>query len=295
MILIAAIAFSFQSCKTENSTTAINDDSAMQMQQSNDESMQKNESQVALNDASNAMENTGFGKTFSISGASIDSVVVDKKLTITYNGNNAEGNRFRSGQIIVQLTHGDHWKDENAVITITFINYKVTRILSGISIIFNGTWMITNVSGGLVRLLTAGTFVTHRVNGSMNITFDDGTQRTWTITCQRIIGLTNAGVTYISISGFGTKDNLTNLLVTGTNRAGISFYTIITSPIVLSSTCSWLPVSGTEIHKGIAKEISVTFGVDEIGNPVTPPACPYGFKISWISFNGMQKQAVINY
>ncbi len=295
ILLIAATAFGIQSCKkdsTESSTTT--DDTAAQMQHSTDESNQTTESEYALNDANDAMNNSSFGKSFSIVGATIDSVVGDKKVVITYNGNNVDGTRNRTGQITVQLTSGNHWRDANAVITITFTNFKVTRNATGKSLTFNGTHTVTNVSGGLVSTLTNGNSVTHKIEGTMNVTFDDGTTRSWMITRQRIIGLTSTGSVYVSISGFGTKDGLTNIVVQGTNRVGGVFYTIISTPVIFSSSCSWTPISGVKVHKGIDREITVTFGVDQSGNAVTS-TCPYGFKINWTNIKGDAKQAVISY
>jgi hypothetical protein len=298
ILIIAAFAINVQSCKKdekEPDTTNQNDDTAAQSQQSSDESIQTNESEFAMNDVNSAIENSSYGKTFVIVGASIDSVTVDKKLIITYSGNNADESRKRAGQIIVQLTNGILWSDKNAVITVTFIGYKVTRNSTGKSITFNGMYTVTNAKGGLVRFLKPNEIITHKIAGSMSISFDDGTQRSWTITRQREIGLTITGSPYIILSGFGTKDNYTNVSVTGVNRAGNTFYSIITTPIIYSSACSWLPINGAIMHKGIAREITVTFGVDVNGNAVVAPSCPYGYKINWTNILNVGKQAVLKY
>lgn len=298
ILLITATTTGIQSCqkdKESEPTPTVDTESAAQSQQSSDEAIQTNESELTMNDVNTAIENSSYGKTSLIVGASIDSVIAEKKLLITYNGKNAEGNRSRAGLIIVQLTSGSNWKDKNAVITITFIGYKVTKVSTGKIITFNGTYLITNVDGGLVRNLKANTYVTHKINGTMNISFDDGTQRSWTITRQRIIGLTITGGAYIMVSGYGVNDSFNNISVTGKNRAGVSFYTLINTPIIFSSGCSWVPVSGEITHKGTFREITLTYGVDASGNAVILPACPYGYKINWSTLLGINKQAVISY
>lgn len=284
LLVLTTMVITVQSCKKdekEPDITVQNDDSATQSQQSSDESIQTNESEFAINDVNNVIENSSYGKAFVIVGASIDSVTADKKMIITYNGNNADGSRSRAGQIIIQLTNGKMWNDKDAVITVTFIGYKVTRNSNNKSITFNGTYTVTNTKGGLVKQLIPNGTVTHKIEGSMSISFDDGTQRTWTITRQRIIGITITGDPYVILSGYGTQNGDNDVSVTGVNRAGVIFYSTINNPIIFSSSCGWLPISGSVTHKGISKEITVVFGVNEAGNAVTPPNCPFGYRINW--------------
>lgn len=295
---MAAMFITVQSCKKdekEAENTDQNDDSATQSQQSSDESIQTNESEFAMTDVNNVIENSSYGKAFVIVGASIDSVSVDKKMIITYNGNNADASRSRSGQIIIQLTKGNMWRDKDAEITVTFIGYKVIRNSNGKSMGFNGTYTVTNTQGGLIKLLIPNGTVSQKINGTMNISFDDGTQRSWYITRQRNIGLTITGDKYVILTGYGSNDSSNNISVSGVNRAGIAFYSSIIAPIIYSSSCNWLPISGSVSHNGIVKEIKVVFGVNEAGNAVVAPNCPYGYKISWTNILNINKQLVIKY
>ena len=299
ILLIGLFTFSTQSCK-KAAKEDNSDDTASQLQHSADESSYSNESENSLNDVNNTMSASSLGKGFRIAGATIDSVIADKKFIITYNGNNQDGSRYRTGQITVQLTSGNKWRDVNSVITITFINLMVKNNNTNKSITINGTHVITNVNGGIVGLLTAGgPSIIHRITGNMTIMFEDATTRTWNIYRQREILITANGIPKVKISGFGSENGIDNIVVSGTNRGGNAFSTIINQTVVYSSnsTCfngAWIPESGIKTHKRLSREISATFGVDIAGNPVTS-GCPYGYKITWTNARNQSKQAVINY
>lgn len=298
--LIALFTFGVQSCK-KDSTDSVTDDTATQIQHSSDEASFSNETETSLNEVNSVMGASSLGKgDFTLAGATIDSIIADKKFIITYNGNNADGSRFRSGQVSVQLTTGAKWRDANSVITITFTNLMIRNNNTNKSITINGTHVVNNVNGGLVTLLTAGgPSVIHKITGNMTVTFDDGTQRSWAIYRQREILITAAGIPTVKISGFGTVDGVGNIVVAGTNRAGNPFSTAINETVVFTSnnTCfggAWIPVSGVKTHKKLVREITVTFGVDQSGNPVSG-TCPYGYKINWTNLRNQAKQAVISY
>lgn len=296
--LVAILTFSFQACK-KNAKEDIADDTASQLQHSADEANFTNETEASLDDVNATMGSSGLGK-FSIVGATIDSIIADKKYIITYNGNNANGTRFRTGTVTVQLTSGAKWRDVNSVITITFSNLSIKNNANNKSIIINGTHVVNNVNGGLVNMLTAGsTSVIHKITGSMTVTFDDGSSRSWAIYRQREILITAAGVPTIKISGFGSLDGVGNIVVAGTNRSGSAFSTIIEQTVVHTKNTDcfggvWIPVSGVKTHKKLAREISVTFGVNQAGVEVTS-GCPYGYKVNWTNLRNESKQAVIGY
>lgn len=135
--------------------------------------------------------------------------------------------------------------------------------------------------------------VTHTVRGNMTVTFDGGRSLSWQIARRRVS--TAVGAVYtITISGDTTVNGINNVAVWGLNRNSTMFYTQISSPIVFSSTCINGPISGVKVHKGIAREITVTFGVDAAGNPVSAN-CPYGFKLNWTNLRNETKTAVVSY
>lgn len=234
-------------------------------------------------------------------GATVDTTLISQgQVTVTYNGANCNGTRTRTGSIVLQLPYDagtgvvTPWSDAGSTFTITYNAFQVTSVSTGKSITFNGTRTITNVSGGLVD--ASSTFTTpivHHVTGIMQMTFDNGTSRTWNSDRTRTIARTN-GVTTITITGNATQGGYSNVGMWGINRLGNTFYVSIDSPVVLSSTCDYNPVSGIRIHHGVIRELTVTYGVDVSGNLVTS-GCPYGFKLNWTDRNGNPKQAVISY
>lgn len=291
LIAMVALGLSLGSCKKKDDNDE--DDSTEQAQMAADENQQNAESEAALDEVNDAVSATGLGKAVIVYGATIDTTsIAGKKIIIHYIGDNKEGTRTRSGTITAELTSGSHWKDAGAVITITFTNFKVTRHRDGKSITFNGTHVLTNVIGGRVWEISP---VVHRLTGTMSVTFDDGTSRDWNVARKRTFTNTS-GVLSVSIEGEGTQNGIGNLATWGTNRKGNAFYTQITKPVVFTTACPGSPVSGEKVHKGIAREITVTFGTDRNGDPVTSGTdCPYGAKIKWTNAAGKERTLVIQY
>ena len=105
-----------------------------------------------------------------------------------------------------------------------------------------------------------------------------------------------AGVLSVKTEGTGSSTGIDNLLSWGQNRKGDNFYTQISSPIIFSTTCIGKPISGTKIHKGLSREISVTFGLDDNGNTIAiGSACPTKFRINWTNAAGKSKEALLSY
>jgi hypothetical protein len=225
------------------------------------------------------------------------SMIAQKMLKLTFNGDNCKGRHTRSGEIDVELTVGNSWKDAGATMVLTYKNFSITRKGTGKTFVFNGSKTFVNVSGGLIKDLgsanTPSTIV-HRVSSSdMSITFPGGAQRKWNIARQRSWSLVN-GELSLEIAGFGAASNYSNLVSWGTNRRGYEFYTEITSPVISSATCDYNPSAGEMTHYVRNRTIDAVFGVDVSGNPVTT-GCPDYFKIIYTGLNGKSTTAIIQY
>ncbi len=217
-----------------------------------------------------------------------------KKFQIIYNNQLVDG-KTRSGKVTAILTSGEKWSEAGAVLTLTFDTVKVTR--NGRSVTFNGTKVITNVLGGRVKDVKAGTTssVKHSVIASdLKITFDDATTRTWNVSKTRTFTKTNDGM-QISVEGTGSSAGYTNLAEWGITRKGTLFYSTIDKPLVFSE-CSNdpKPISGKKTHKGLIKEASVTFAVDANGNEVNSCSATH-FKLNWINRKGETQSAILEY
>lgn len=228
------------------------------------------------------------------------SLIAQGKVVVTFNGLSCDGKRDRSGSMTLQLPYDANtqtvtpWSDAGSQLIVTFNNFTITHISSGKSYTLNGERTFTNVNGGLVdNSPTFTTPILHHITGILQVTFDNNTTRTWNIDRNHLIERTN-NVTTTTSTGNASEGGFSNVAVWGINRLGNMFYVTTDTAIVRSSTCDYDAMSGVKIHHGVVRDLTVTYGVDQQGNPQTT-GCPYGYKLSWIDKNGNPKQCVIAY
>ncbi len=286
-LLFAFVTISFTACQKETIDEGSSDSSSL-VQLSRDE----NNVEAILDDASKDVEGVmmgqgGYKSTSNLPcNATIDSAsVVNDTITIyiTYNGLNCNGTRNRSGQIVIRKKVGTHWGQEGATIQITYNNFTVTRVSNGKTTILNGTKIHQNVTGGFIwQVGNTVTSVVHRASGTLNIVFDDGTSRTWNLARQRTYTGTQDQL-IMTVDGFGTEGDYSNLVSWGTNRAGEQFYTQITQSVVHREACDWDPVSGIKIHHVPArsKTATITYGFNDNNEPISGDECPTRYRIDW--------------
>lgn len=298
---IALIAVSaslvLTSCKKKDE---VEPDYSELSQQSGDNASVQRESDQAINDAITLLEGSSLsGARLSKAAPStssldsneckVDTMMVDgkKHFQFKYKGISKDG-KVRSGKMTAVLTSGTSWKDEGAVLTLTFDTIKVNR--NGKSVTFSGTKIITNVTGGKVKDLVSSTdSIVHNVSSSnLKITFDDGTTRTWVVSKSR----TFKGDGTCTIKGTG----LDGISESGITRKGTPFKTTIKKPVIFSK-CNGndpKPISGQEVHTGLVREVAVTLGVDDAGTEVN--SCEStGMKIVWLNRKGETQQVIIKY
>lgn len=303
--LLGAVLFlvaSLTACKKE--TSPANDNTQEASVQSDDQARFSSEVEAAANDADAAMETSAsFSGRYSQAQTTIicdatlvyDSVSNPRTITITYNGSNCWGTRTRTGTIILSMAQGVHWKDPGAAVTITFQNFKVTRLADNKTITINGSQTYTNVSGGLLINLPNLTSVTHAITSTnMSITFDDNTQRTWQVAKQRVFTFNNGVV--ITTTGTHTDGAATNIAEWGLNRFGHAFASSIIEPLVVRQDCSFRLVSGQVKHTTPLVTATATFGLDATGAPTSCPGSGhYYFKVVWTSTNGNSLTVILPY
>lgn len=289
IIGITALSITISSCKKKD-TDETDDDTTVQTQQVSDESLFLNESENSLDEVNIAISGSTFGKTRTISGATIVDSPLIKAVFITYNGLSGDGKRMRVGAVKIQLVTGNNWGEAGAQVRVTYTNLRISNIQTSKSITLNGYHLLTNVNGGRAFVDAS---VMHTIRGEMQLLFDNATSRNWQIARKRIVNFNNGNYD-ITISGDTTISGYTNIAVWGTNRNGNDFYTQLAQPIIFNSICPGKPVSGQKVHKKLAREITVTYGVDANGNVVTG-TCPYGLKVNWINIRNVNKTVVISY
>ncbi|MEO5942997.1 MAG: hypothetical protein ABIP30_01470 [Ferruginibacter sp.] len=313
---ILSLSVMFVSCKKtdSNPTTDPNTDLAIH---ADDQAQVSNENDAVLNDVNTALEANGSSlSSITAPGGAVTSGVLgtdgvnignicdasftldtlngNKRIVITYNGTNCSGTRTRTGVVVVSIPVGQRFKDAGAALTISVQNLKITRIADGKSITINGSEVITNVSGGLLKNLASLGTITHTVESSgITITFDNSTQRSWMIAKKRVFTYDNGIV--ITISGTHTDGTITGISEWGTNRFGNAFVTSITQPKVIRQDCNFRLVSGQVTHQRLVATIVVTFGLDSTGNPTTCPAGVFYYKVVWTGANGIVKTFILPY
>lgn len=227
----------------------------------------------------------------SICGMSVDTTSVTSGiLFLNFDGTTCN-NRKREGQIKLSIVGypAVKWKDQNAVLKLEYIGYKVTRASDGKSILINGTVSVTNVNGGTwfdIAVLGKPNVVHEVLASGLKVKYDNGSitseyniHRRYTYTYSNLV-FTCKG------EGLGTNDGLSNLENWGTTRNGNAFTSQVISPVVWNTTCGGgAPIDGEILVKVEDKDFEVRciFGVDASGNELSvgPNACAYGWKAEW--------------
>jgi hypothetical protein len=288
LLLISVISISFTSCKKDKIDEGDSDFASIE-QLSTDENNVEAVTDDALKDVEGVLSyNGGMKSTAGIPcNATLDSAaVVNDTVTlyITYNGLNCNGTRNRVGQIEIRKRVGTHWGQPGAAINYKYINFAVTRVATGRTVTLNGSKTFENVTGGFVwmvgNLLNS---VVQKVTGHMSVTFDNGTTREWNVARQRTY-TGSQGELLMTIDGFGTSGEYSNLVTWGTNRNGEQFYTQITQSVVHKELCGFDPVSGIKVHQipAQSKSATITFGYNNNNEPITGDECPTRFRIDWV-------------
>lgn len=306
ILLVSALAFS--SCKKKQAFK--NEDG----QASTDNRTVQSENDAAVNDVNSEISNNAFLRGRSSGNTSINNVLgitatgynVDTTgayqgtIKINYNGTTVN-NRTRTGSIrltIQNYAQGKRWKDAGCVLQVDYLAYKITRASDSKSIQFDGSQLLTNITGdGWWELLitkTKSSIATSVTGTNLNVLFDDGKTAIYNINRKFTYTYPNNILTCTG-EGIGTADGLSSLENYGTTRDGDPFTSQVSTPIVWNLTCGWwAPVQGKAIIKVDSKDFSLdcTFGVDASGNPVSVGAnqCPYGWKVEWTYKNKTSKK-----
>ncbi len=299
MPFLFALAITFNSCKKDNNNSNNTTDttSTEAQTQSDDQVMYTSEADDATNDVNAAVDANGGsvnGRTAGINTfpfsvpcdatITVDTTGATHTITLSYSGANCSGKRTRSGSVVASFPAGFKWGAAGAQITITFDNFKITRVRDNKSVVINAVRTLTNVSGGLLRNLTSVDSVVHTVtDANMSITFDNGTQRTWQNTRRRVFTYDNGVV--ISTTGSGS----------GVNRFGHNFTTFITAPLVVKQSCDFRYTSGQTQYTGALVKTTTTFGLDASGMVVSDCPATLYYKIVWTNLAGKYVSYLVSY
>ncbi|MCE9538829.1 MAG: hypothetical protein K8R85_06380 [Bacteroidetes bacterium] len=306
---IVAVVFAFfiiTGCKKEEEPippTVAPTENASQTTRASDQSNTENESNQAMDEANSAMGAVSTTRSVQSCGMTIDSTYKSiGKIILNYDGPACSGKK-RTGSITVQLPYSNGvittWSTAGATATLTFNAYKVTYVSNNKSLTLNGTHKVTNVNGGGWLQLYFGTPIVHKVRADMQLTFDDGTTRTWQSAAKRTITYNNTTEVLKSLSAGDTIiSGHNNVAFWGVNRIGENF--IIDMPTAFTydinnpiTNCIYKPLTGVIVHYGVAHSLTLTYGVDASGYATT--SCPFGYKFSWTDGQGANQQIILAY
>ncbi|HNP49903.1 MAG TPA: hypothetical protein PKL85_13755 [Bacteroidia bacterium] len=316
LMLVTAVLLVVSACKKEDKSEDKAQLDAKVSQFNSDANNYKAESDQADNDINNSLSSIpAFGRVAEgaailsspLCGVTIDSSqIANKILFYNFDGQTPcfSPSRTRSGQIKVQLTSGAHWSDQNAILTLTYTNFKITRLSDNKSITFNGVKTLKNINGNnwLGFLTSTATLKYQERALNIAVTFDNSLSATWnsarTTEWSYVQATTNPSIPYAHIvftaKGDTTLNGYSNVDSWGINRFGETFTTNYTSPILSNTYCGlWRFNSGELVHHINSSVFTLTLGLDQNGNP-TPYACAYGYKVSW-NVNGNANSVILSY
>jgi hypothetical protein len=299
------------SCKKKEEPVVL-DEQAKQFNE--DANNIKSESDNVDNDINSSINNTSIGGRTSASysselcGVTIDSSqIANKILFYNFDGTTPcfSPSRTRGGQIKVELINGNSWKDVGAVLKLTYINFKITKLSNSKSIQFNGVKTLKNVNGinWFTFLTSASNFKFQERALNVNVTFENGDQATWNsariTTWDYIAANVTPGIPYgyvkFTSNGDSIANNVSNTDSWGVNRNGQVFQTYYQLPWVSNSYCGfWRPISGSLTHQVGTYNLGIQLGVNQNGDPSTL-TCAYGYKVSWTPLGGTAQTLINSY
>ena len=300
--MAAFLTLGYIGCKKDTVSPPVVDYSTEMATHTDDDSRFSTEIDAVADDANTVVDNyTSInGRIDGVMGipcdatVTVDSLNSTRTVTITYNGNNCNGNRTRTGVVKISIPSTMRWKDVGAVLTVNIQNLKIARVRDNKSITINGTTTFTNVSGGLLRNLAALGTITHKISSTgITVTFDNGSVRSWQIAKQRVFTYNNGIV--ITTTGTHTDNGTTGIAEWGTNRFGNAFVTAITQPLIVRQDCSFRLTAGQVTHSRLNGTGVVTFGLDASGNPTSCPAGVYYFKLVFTGLAGVVRTVILPY
>jgi hypothetical protein len=315
LMIFTVSALLFTGCSKKNDVKPDENpatQSAVHQTNAADQANVDQQSNESIDDVNKVLNDNPNTRTELPCNVTIDSAALMSQglIKLTYHGLSCDGLRTRSGVISIQIPFDAatkkpiHWNAKGAKIIITYDNFKVTRVADNKSVTFNGKLTATNVNGGGVFVLLSGTPVIHQLRGGMVITFDDGTTREWAVARTRSYTLSVAMVLTVTESG-DTLMAGKKVAYWGKNRAGDQFWLSIDKQVSTNvfggALCRlYKPYEGVVVIAstvtGVTNSLTITYGVDVNGNPITGPLdCPYGYKLNWVDGSGVAQQLIVKY
>lgn len=284
------VALLFFGCKKEEEDI-LPETFGVTEQGSNDETA-RNEYDESIENVFEALESTSFGSRGADSGLILPCGVINIDTTggkskVVYGGNC--GRKVLSGTIVATLSPSSgKWSDAGAIIHLDYQNYTVLFEVNNQTLVFNGTIVVTNLNGGLMyETLTKKSTIEHKIRGNLNITFDNGSTRTWQIFKKRSYSASNGKVE--NLQARLAADSTGNIAEVGVTKAGENFVTTMPYTFVYqncsagSSVGPFILVEGKLVFTVNSNSLTIEAGQQFVsGKFISVNDCSaYGYKLSW--------------
>ena len=310
LLAVALVAVSMQSCKKDDEEEAAQLN--QEFKQFNDDSNDfKNENDQVDDDVNNGVSETSMARFARVQsdplcGVTIDTSQIAQKI-LFFHFDPAYScfspSRTREGIIKVQLTTGNYWSDANSVLTVTYMDFKVTKQSNNKWIRLNGVKTLRNINGhDWLGFLSGTSSIAYESRAfNIDVEYDNGQTATWNSARQSTWNYDATGTPnnlpmfYFSCNGDTALNGYTTVDSWGINRYSQPFTTYYGAPWNSDSYCGfWRPTGGQLTHVVNNANFVLTLGVDPSGNPANPTTCAYGFKVDW-TVNGATQSAILSY
>lgn len=230
-----------------------------------------------------------------ICGASIADTGNGQVITITYDSTTFCGGVMRSGGITITLNDSAGWRAKNGMITVNLLALQLTDPVTSEQFTLNGTFTVTNESGGLLSGLSngAGPIIRrHQSLATVAVTFM-GTTTNWSFDRTRSWSNLTVGTSkLLNVSQY--TESLTGVECSGTNRYSQSFTNTIDTTLQTDTyVCPGASAALMEPYKGMISQTingltaTIGYGYNEggvyVGNYQScPSALTYGYFITFV-------------
>lgn len=202
----------------------------------------------------------------------MDAKAVRPILTVNFGSFRCEFNYIiRQGEIKMELLSGTGIDKKNSVVKFTYTNFRVTDTQTNKYVEYNGSKIITNMTGGVLTNLVAGQpELIHKVRSENFHIFYSGSSGDIIKNTARRVTFTKLDIAnnYQMIAVADTTINgMPNISDWGTLRNGTPFYQTIDKPVFYESCsmrCKYIKGERKNIVEG-GRETTIIFGVDKTG------------------------------
>ncbi|MBO9699271.1 MAG: hypothetical protein J7604_03625 [Sporocytophaga sp.] len=214
---------------------------------------------------------------------------------ISFNGTSCNSKKKREGMIIISIEKGTRWEDKGAIMSVQFINYKVTDLSTNRTVEMVGTQKIMNETGGSIVNMIDNKLV-HVIRTIGLKYFFDGKPKTINEAKRRTfykVGIDyhieNSGDTIIK--GYPYPD----VAEWGTTVKLIPYQVSYLEPLI-ANTCGGKTkfISGKKFHKSSSSGTTTIYGVTRDGD-LDHTCDAWGYKVTWIDKSDVTNKRIYKY